>query len=215
MQFITRPEIVHLLGSYGYLAVFLLVCLESMGIPLPGEAVLITASIYAGTTHHLNGVLVILAASLGAVIGDNIGYAIGYYGGYKLLNRYGRFIKIRKQELLLGQYLFMKHGGKIVFFGRFISYLRIFAALLAGSNRMHWKKFFLYNALGGIVWAAIYGTGGYFLGKEIHRISGTFRIFTFVAGMIIMVLTYIYIQKNLKRLEKKAAEVMEAQANEK
>src|SRR5438876_8490663 len=125
-----------LLNTYGYFAIFFLIAGESMGIPLPGETILLAASIYAGKTHHISIFLVVLAAALGAIVGDNIGYIIGYFGGFKLVKRFGKYIKIGKAELKLGRYLFFRYGGRIVFFGRFIAFLRILAALLAGINHM-------------------------------------------------------------------------------
>src|SRR5258708_12649306 len=137
---------------------------------------LITASIYAGHTHRLNIILVIAFAAAGAIIGDNLGYAVGHWGGYRLLRSYGRFIRLHERRLKLGQYLFLQHGGKVVFFGRFISILRTYAAFLAGTNRMPWWRFFAFNAAGGIVWAMVFGTGAYVLGTQIHNLSQTASI---------------------------------------
>jgi len=156
-HFVTN-DLTHLLTTYGYLAVFLFVAIESIGIPFPGETMLVTAGVYAGTTHHLNIVIVIVAAAAGAIIGDNIGYGIGRAGGYRLLRRYGKYIRLEEPKLKLGQYLFRKHGAKVVFFGRFVSILRTFAAFLAGVNVMPWDRFLAFNAAGGVLWATIYGT---------------------------------------------------------
>ena len=131
----TGHELNHLLSVYGYWAVMLFVALEAIGIPIPGETMLIAASIYAGTTHDLDITLVIGAASCGAVLGDNIGFWIGREFGYALLLRFHDTIHLDERKLKLGQYLFLKHGGKVVFFGRFVAVLRAFAALLAGINR--------------------------------------------------------------------------------
>src|SRR5438034_5864489 len=165
----TMSNLAHFLTTYGYWAVFVFVAIESTGLPFPGETMLLVAAIYAGKTHHLFIPLVIVAAASGAILGDNVGFWIGREGGYRLLRRYGRYIRLDERKLKLGQYLFLKHGGKVVFFGRFIAVLRAFAALLAGTNRMPWPRFLLFNALGGIVWATLYGIGGYVLGNNIHR----------------------------------------------
>ena len=146
-----------LLATYGYLAVFVFVGVESIGVPVPGETMLVTAAIYAGTTGRLSIFWVIVASAAGAIVGDNIGYVIGRTGGYRLLKRYGPYIRLEENRLRLGQYLFQKHGSKVVFFGRFISVLRIFAAFLAGVNRMHWRRFLIFNAAGGILWSTLYG----------------------------------------------------------
>src|SRR4051794_10950143 len=108
--------------------------LGSLGLPLPGEAALITASIYAGATHDLTLTGIIAAAVTGAVVGDNIGFWIGEKVGYRLLIRVGPSLGITPTKVKLGQYLFMRHGGKVVFFGRFVAVLRVLAAFLAGAN---------------------------------------------------------------------------------
>jgi membrane protein DedA with SNARE-associated domain len=146
-----------LLDQYGYLAVFALVGLESAGIPLPGETMLIAAAIYAGSTGRLSLAGVLAAAISGAVLGDNAGYAAGRYGGWPLLYRYARYLRLREKDLKTGRYLFARHGGTVVFFGRFVSILRICAAFLAGANRMRWPRFAVLNAAGGITWAASWG----------------------------------------------------------
>jgi membrane protein DedA with SNARE-associated domain len=124
----------HLIATYGYWTVGGIIALESMGLPLPGEATLIAAAVYAATTHHLNIWLVIAAAATGAIVGDNIGYWIGREIGYRLLLRYGHYVYLTEARIKLGQYLFFRHGGKIVFFGRFVAVLRALAAILAGRQ---------------------------------------------------------------------------------
>src|SRR5207302_8392542 len=146
-----------LLASYGYLAVFIFVGVESIGIPVPGETMLVTAAIYAGTTGRLSIFWVIVASAAGAIVGDNIGYVIGRTGGYRLVKRYGRYIRLEENRLRLGQYLFQKHGPKVVLIVRVISVLRIFAAFLPGVIRMHWRRFLLFTAFVGIIWPPIQG----------------------------------------------------------
>src|SRR5256885_4952640 len=155
-----------LLATYGYLAVFVFVGVESIGIPVPGETMLVTAAIYAGTTGRLSIAWVIVASSAGAILGDNIGYVIGRTGGYRLLKRYGRYIRLEEDRLRLGQYLFRRHGPKVVFFGRFVSVLRIFAAFLAGVNHMHWRLFLIFNAAGGIILATIHRICAFLLRQQ-------------------------------------------------
>jgi membrane protein DedA with SNARE-associated domain len=197
-------NLAHLVMTYGYWAVLLAVAIESTGIPFPGETMLLIASIYAGRTHHLAILLVIIAAASGAILGDNLGFWVGREGGYRLLRRYGRYIRLDERKLKLGQYLFMKHGSKVVFFGRFVAVLRAWAAFLAGTNRMLWPEFLLFNALGGIVWATLFGLGGYFLGKSIDRFAGPFGIVTLVSAAILIIAGLIFIARNEKRLEDEA-----------
>jgi len=160
-----------LISTYGYWMVGGIIALESMGLPLPGEATLIAAAVYAGTTHHLDIRLVIVAAAAGAILGDNVGFWIGREIGYPLLLRYGRYVHLTEARIKLGQYLFRRHGGKIVFFGRFVTVLRALAAVLAGANYMSWPRFLLFNAAGGIVWAALYGVAAYRVGHALEHIT--------------------------------------------
>lgn len=168
-------SISHLVGnlvtSAGYPAVFGLVGAESLGIPLPGETALVLASIYAGTTHRLSPWLIFAAAACGAVIGDNIGFWIGVKGGYRLALRYGPKVRLDQQKLKVARYLFDRQGAKLVFFGRFVSVLRTYAAFLAGTTRMRWPRFLAANAAGGILWAAIYTAAGYLFGGVLERLS--------------------------------------------
>jgi membrane protein DedA with SNARE-associated domain len=160
-----------LVTSAGYPAVFGLVGAESLGIPLPGETALILASIYAGTTHRLSPWLIFAAAAGGAVLGDNIGFWIGVKGGYRLALRYGRKVRLDQRNLKVARYLFDRQGAKLVFFGRFVSVVRTYAAFLAGTTRMRWPRFLVANAAGGILWAAIYTAGGYLFGGVLEHLS--------------------------------------------
>jgi len=197
-------DLQHFLVTYGYWAVFVFVAIESIGIPFPGETMLLVAAIDAGTTHQLSIVLVILAATCGAILGDNLGFWIGREGGYRLLRRYGRYIGFNERRVKLGLYLFRTQGGKIVFFGRFVAVLRAWAAFLAGVNRMQWSRFLVFNALGGVSWATLYGLGGYFLGEEIHRLTGSVGIVTIVLAVLIIIASLIFVRRQEKQLEEKA-----------
>jgi membrane protein DedA with SNARE-associated domain len=197
-----------LLATYGYLAVFVFVGVESIGIPVPGETMLVTAAIYAGTTGRLSIFWVIVASSAGAIVGDNIGYLIGRTGGYRLVKRYGRYIRLEENRLRLGQYLFDKHGSKVVFFGRFVSVLRIFAAFLAGVNRMHWRRFLIFNAAGGIVWSTIYGTAAFLLGKQLLQLSGRVDLALAVVGVAVIIAVIVFLRRNEARLQREADRAM-------
>lgn len=199
MQF-AQTTLLDLLATFGYVAVFFFIAIESTGIPFPGETMLITAAIYAGHTHRLNIVLVIAAAAAGAIIGDNLGYAVGHWGGYRLLRRYGRYIRLHAKRLRLGQYLFLRHGGKVVFFGRFVSILRTYAAFLAGTNRMPWWRFLVFNSTGGIVWATVFGTGAYVLGTQIHNLSRTAAIVGGILAVIAIVAFFLFLRRSEARL---------------
>jgi membrane protein DedA with SNARE-associated domain len=161
-----------LVATHGYWFVGLMVGLESMGIPVPGETALVTAALYAGTTHNLDIRLVLLVAAFGAIMGDNAGYWIGRRYGHDFLIRHRRLLRATPDRIMLGQYLFLRHGGKVVFFGRFIAVLRTLSALLAGVNLMPWRRFLVFNALGGVVWTAVFGIGAYAFGEQIEALEG-------------------------------------------
>src|SRR2546422_580345 len=137
-----------LVASYGYVVLFFLVALESLGIPLPGETALLTAAALAAL-GHLSIYAVVATAVAAAVIGDNGGYWIGRKGGIALVRRYGRRIHLNESQLDRARGFFERHGPKTVFIGRFIALLRTWVAVLAGTARMPYGSFMFYNALGG------------------------------------------------------------------
>jgi membrane protein DedA with SNARE-associated domain len=192
------------LATYGYLAVFAFVGIESLGVPFPGETMLLTAAVYAGTTGELSIALVVAAAAAGAIVGDNVGFGIGHWGGYRLLVRYGKYVRLDQAKLKVGRYLFHRHGGKVVFLGRFVSVLRTYAAFLAGVNRMRWWRFLVLNASGGIVWATLYGLGAYYLGHEIERVGRLVGIGIAVMALIVVVGAVVFVRQAESRLEEEA-----------
>jgi membrane protein DedA with SNARE-associated domain len=159
-----------LIGRYGYLAVFFGVMLESSGVPLPGETVLLLS----GALAH-RGVLdfgnAVVFGILGAVVGDQLGYWAGRRGGRAFVLRWGRFVLVTPERLGRAEAFFDRHGGRAVFLARFVSGLRVFGALVAGTSRMPWGRFALYNALGGAVWATAAVSVGYFLWGSISLVE--------------------------------------------
>lgn len=186
--------------TYGYFAIFFVICLESMGLPLPGESLLIASAIYAATTGKLGIEWIVLSAAVGAIMGDNFGYLIGQRLGRPALEKYGPRIGLTVPRQRLGQFLFFKYGGVVVFFGRFIAFLRVFAALLAGSNRMPWGRFLMWNALGGIAWTHLYGIGAFLLGNQVHRLVGPVGITLGILAAIIAVFVVWFLKTNEHRL---------------
>jgi membrane protein DedA with SNARE-associated domain len=203
-DFISGSDIQHLLVTYGYLAVFLIVAVESMGVPVPGEVTLMAASIYAGTTHHLAIAVVILVAIAGAILGDNVGYLMGRKGGARLLHRYGKYVRLDEPKLRLAQHLFDRHGGKMVFFGRFLPILRIWAGFLAGTHAMPWRRFLVFNAAGGATWAAAMGLGAYTFGHTAARVGGIVGFVLAAVAMVVMVAMMIGLQRGEQRLQRQA-----------
>lgn len=193
-----------LLSTYGYWAVILLTGIESTGIPVPGETMLLTAAIFAGTTHRLDIGLIIAAASTEAILGDNLGFWAGRRFGYRLLIRHGQRIGINQARLKLGRYLFLRHGGKVVFLGRFVAVLRAWAAFLAGANGMPWPSFLQFNVAGGVVWAAVFGLGGYLLGDAVHRLVGPIGTATLIIAGAVIVASGVILRRREQQLLAKA-----------
>jgi membrane protein DedA with SNARE-associated domain len=193
-----------LVAQHGYWIVAAGVGLESMGIPLPGETMLVSAAVYAGATHQLNIVTVIATAAFGAVIGDSVGYFVGRRYGYPLLLRHGSLLRMTPARIKLGQFLFLRHGGKVVFFGRFIALLRVLAALLAGVNCMPWPRFLVFNAAGAVIWTGAYGTLAYLLGEQVERFTRPVGIAVVVGAVAAGILFMWFIRRHEAQLEEEA-----------
>ena len=202
----TPSWIAHGLQTYGYWIIFVAVGLESMGVPFPGETALVAGSVYAGVTHELNIVLVIAAAAVGAILGDNIGFTIGYRGGRPLIERIGHALHLNLRGLGDTERFFQRHGDKTVFFGRFFAVLRTYVALFAGINRMHWRRFFIFNAAGGVTWALLYGLLGYLLGNSpllptiLHILGVGGLVLLGVVIVALLIGTFIWRRRRQARL---------------
>jgi len=200
MSLLSHEQLIHLLATYGYLVIAVMVGLEGVGIPVPGEATLIAAAVFAARTHELALPGVIGAAVAGAILGDNAGFCLGRSIGYKLLVRYGPYVRLTESRLKLGQYLFYHHGSKVAFFGRFLALLRTLAPFVAGANRMAWRRFALFDAAGTVCWASIFGGGAFMLGREAHRIMGDVGPLLAIAAVALIIGGVILIKRNEARL---------------
>lgn len=200
MLWLTSADLPHLLHLYGYAIVAVMVALEGMGLPLPGETTLVAAAIYAGSTGKLSIGLVILAAILGAIVGDNTGFWIGRGIGLRLALRYGRYVHLTERRIKLGQYLFWRHGGKVVFFARFVVLLRAAGAFLAGMNRMPWRRFLVFNACGCATWATVFGLAADAAGTEFERLSGPIGAVTTVAALAALVAGLVFLRRHEQSL---------------
>jgi membrane protein DedA with SNARE-associated domain len=198
----------HLIHAYGLLTVALIVGLECIGVPLPGETALLGAAIYAGTKHDLNIVAVILTAAAAAIVGRVVGYAIGRGFGYWLLLRYGSYVRITEARIKLGQYLFLRHGGKIVFIAQFIPVLRTFAGIFAGANMMPWRDFLFANVVGSVIWSVTYGYAAYALGRQFERLEGPVVIFIAVITIVGFVVGGIFVNRHEQQLLAEAERAM-------
>lgn len=170
--------------SWALVLLFLLIGAESTGIPLPGETALVASGVLA-SQDKLNIVAVIAVASAAAIIGDNCGYWIGRKGGRRVLERWSIVSRHAQKVLPRAERIFAKHGGKTVFFGRFIAILRITAAWMAGISHMPWWRFLLFNAAGGILWATLVGLVAYFAGSAAADAIQTYGLYA--AGGVVVV----------------------------
>ena len=189
-----------LIAAWGLWALMALVMLESVGLPVPGETALVTAALYAGATRHLDIVSVIATAAGAAIVGDNIGYLIGRKLGLPLALRFGPRIGLDEPRLKLGRYLFHRHGGTIVFLGRFVALLRTLAAVLAGLNAMPWPRFLVANAAGAVGWAALVGGGGWLFGHELAAASRPVRIALVVVAVVGIAVCLLLARRHEQRL---------------
>jgi membrane protein DedA with SNARE-associated domain len=159
------PWLIDLFARYGYAVVFVGVFLENAGVPVPGETALLAGAALAHS-GRLALVWVIATAIVGATLGDNVGFWIGRRGGRSLAERYGARAGLTPKRLAIFDGFFERHGAKTIFVARFITGLRVVAAVLAGGSDMPWRIFLLYNALGAVVWATAIGVAGYLLGRS-------------------------------------------------
>lgn len=177
-----------ILDSHGYLAVGGLVLLEDFGVPVPGETVLIAASVYAGA-GRLNIVIVVVVGVVAAIIGDNVGFAVGHFGGRRLALRWGRYVFVTRARLDHAQGFFERHGGKVVTVARFVEGLRQANGVIAGISDMAWRRFLAFNALGAVLWVAVWASVGEVAGSHLDAIYHQlvrYEIYVAVAAVILI-----------------------------
>jgi membrane protein DedA with SNARE-associated domain len=184
-------------SRFAYLVLGLLVGGESAGIPLPGETALITGAILA-SQDKLSLSVVIAVAALAAIIGDNVGFQLGRHGARRLLERPGRFEERRQAFLTRGEAFFQRHGGKTVFLGRWLPFLRVTAAWLAGAHGMSWPRFLVWNAAGGILWAISVGLFAFLAGHVAVQIlhDAGYAVLAVVALGIVAVAVWYFFRRS-------------------
>lgn len=154
-----------LFAAYGYWVVFFGVMLENAGLPVPGETILLAAGFFS-TYGHFSLPIVMLVAAVGAVTGDNIGFAIGRHYGRGFFDRFGRYLFLTPKRLARIDDFFHRHGNKTILVARFITGLRVFAAVFAGASKMPWRAFFIYNVSGAILWSVVIAALGRLFGHS-------------------------------------------------
>lgn len=186
-------------SQWALLLLFALVALESFGLPLPGETALIACGALA-SQGSLSIVWVIVVAILAAIIGDNLGYWVARKGGRTLLERNGLTRRYAERYLPRGERFFAKHGGKAVFFGRFVAVLRVTAAWTAGLSRMHWWRFLTWNAAGGFVWATLVGLVSYYLGDAAASAIGTYGLYAAGGAVVFAAIGFLIVRRIERRV---------------
>jgi membrane protein DedA with SNARE-associated domain len=181
----------HLIGTYGYGILFVLVAVESLGIPLPGETALVTAAAFAAR-GSLNVAWVYAIGILAAVIGDNSGYWLGRTGGLQLVERYGHHVGLNARKLAKVRGFYERHGSKTVLIGRFIAILRSWAAVLAGVMRMSYPRFLAFNAAGCILWTTVFTTVGYLFGRHLPLLEKYIREIGIAAAVLAVIAIAVF-----------------------
>jgi membrane protein DedA with SNARE-associated domain len=187
------------LAHYGYGAVAGALLLENAGLPVPGETILLLASFLAYSEHRLHLPYIILVGVCAATLGDNVGFAIGFYGGRPLLERYQKTLHIRAATLTRGEDLFRRYGSAAIFVARFIAGMRVIAGPLAGVLRMPWRKFFLFNFLGAVVWVTVIASAGHFFGKHWSALVQVVRDTNIAMVIVAVVLIALFWWRQRKK----------------
>ena len=173
------------LHDWGYFAVAGFIFFEDFGVPLPGETMLIAASLYAGA-GHLNVFVVGIIAFVAAVAGDNVGYAIGRFGGRGLVERYGKWVLLTGERLDRAEAFFERHGGKVVAVARFVEGLRQLNGIIAGTMEMHWARFVIFNAIGAALWVSVWTTVGYVAGDHVETVANYLTYVAIALGVVFL-----------------------------
>jgi membrane protein DedA with SNARE-associated domain len=185
-----------LLQRYGYAASFVAVMVEGMGIPTPGQTLLM-ASALESVDGRMNIALLLFLVTVAATLGNSIGYVIGRWGGRVALNR----LKVNPQRQQFLDDLFHRRGGLVILFARFLDGLRQLNGIVAGVLRMPWWTFTAYNVAGALLWTCAWGLGTYYLGRDIHVIAAFFhrhRPLLLVLGAAAFVALVVYLLRSRK-----------------
>jgi membrane protein DedA with SNARE-associated domain len=187
--------------NHGLPLLFLAVMIESFGIPVPGETALIAFGLLAAQGHYSIALVIFLAAA-GAIIGDNLGYwVLGRLGGRALFNRWRWLRRYNERVIPRVERIMARHGGKTVFFGRFIAVLRVGVAAVAGLAHMPWGKFLFWNASGGIVWATAVGLAAFYGGKAVTNALETYGLYAALAIVAVLAVGWFAVRRVKHRVE--------------
>jgi membrane protein DedA with SNARE-associated domain len=179
---------------FGYWVVFFGVMLENAGLPVPGETIMLAGGFFAAR-GHFELQYVIIVGLIGAVLGDNAGFWVGRILGRQALEKYGRYIFLTAHRLENIDRFFHQFGGRTIFIARFVTGLRVFAALIAGSTLMPWRGFLLFNIAGAVVWSVTIALIGFLFGEhweQLLRIVHSSGIAALVIGIFLVVSRWLY-----------------------
>ena len=191
----------HFFTHHGLPLLAVVVMIESFGIPLPGETVLIAFGVLASQGHY-GIVWVIVAGAAGAIVGDNLGYwLIGRLGGRALFRRWRWLNQYADRVLPRAERAMARHGGKTVFLGRFVSILRYTVAWIAGLSRMDWWRFLFWNAAGGIAWATAVGLVAYYAGRAAADAIQRYGLYAAAAVAVALALGWLLVRRARRRAE--------------
>ena len=196
----------HILATWGYLALFGIATLAALGIPVGSElaigyaGVLASGQVVPGHHDHLQLALVILVATLGEVTGSSIGYAIGRFGGRSLVDRVGKYVLLTHRDLDRAEAWFARRGDPLVFFGRFIPFVRSFISIAAGIGEMALAKFWIFTLVACAIWCGGLAAIGYALGSSWHRIVTDFSYVGYLAAVLVVVVVVVFIMRRLRQL---------------
>jgi membrane protein DedA with SNARE-associated domain len=192
----------HFITEHGLPILFVVVMIESFGIPLPGETALIAFGVLAAEGHYSIASVIAVAAA-GAIVGDNLGYwLIGRLGGRALFRRWHWLSQYSDRVLPRAEALMERHGGKTVFFGRFVSILRYTVAWVAGLSRMHWWRFLFWNAAGGIAWATAVGLTAYYAGRAAADAVARYGLYAALVVIGVVIVGWLSVRYARGRVER-------------
>jgi membrane protein DedA with SNARE-associated domain len=201
----------HFLETWGYLAIFVLSFISSMGLPVGAEVAIIYGGVLASgqvpnEPHHLNIVLVIVVAVVAEVLGSLAGYLIGYFGGRPLVDRVGKYVLLTHRDLDRAEAWFARRGEPVVLFGRFIPLLRSFVSFAAGLGEMAIAKFLLFTVIGCTIWCAALSIVGYELGSSYRHVLNGFSYVGYVlAALAILAVVGLFVHRlRVVRMERTA-----------
>jgi membrane protein DedA with SNARE-associated domain len=178
--------------DWGYWGVGLGLLLENAGIPVPGETILILASVVSYNTHELSLPWIILVGTIAATAGDNVGYWIGRKGGRPLLERWKRFFRVDHKHIVAAEALIQKRGAVAIFFARFVTGARVIAGPLAGILNMDWPRFALFNFLGAITWVTVIASIAYAFGSQLDRLLALMQRANYIILIVVIVLALFF-----------------------